>query len=65
MVTMNCQQMQQIIDYRKIYEDRKDEFMNLCKVHIDFVQNFKEKNNGIILLSTTRTRAFDELAQEI
>ncbi len=55
-VAMNSQQMQQITDDRKIYADRGDEFMNLCKVPIRCVMDFKEKNNGIILLSMIRTK---------
>ncbi|XP_037031769.1 uncharacterized protein LOC119071146 [Bradysia coprophila] len=67
MVAMNCHQMQRIIDDRKIYEDRVDEFTNLCKVRVDFVMNFKEKNNGIVLLSTTQTKDDNssKLSQEI
>lgn len=66
-MAMNRQQMQQIIDDRKVYGDRVDEFANLCKVRVDFILDFKEKNNGIILLSTTRTKNDDssKLSQEI
>lgn len=67
MVAMNCHQMQQIINDRKIYEGHVDEYANLSKVRVDFVTNFEEKNNGIILLSTTQTRDDDssKLSQEI
>ncbi|KAG4070493.1 hypothetical protein HA402_005725 [Bradysia odoriphaga] len=67
MVAMDCHQMQRIMDDRKIYEDRVDEFTNLCKVRVDFVMNFKEKNNRIVLLSTTQTKDdhSSKLPQEI
>lgn len=64
---MNSNQVQQIIDDRKTYEERVDEFPNLCKVRVDSITDCKEKNDGINLLSTAHGRDDDssKLSQQI
>lgn len=62
MLTVTGAAMQEILAHRKIYEHFGDEqeYENLCKVRVDMLMNFKETNNGMILLSTLRTKNDDE-----
>lgn len=58
-LTLTQEQKEQISIDREMYTNSQDEYMNLCKVRVGFLQSFKEKNNGIILLSTVRHRMDD------
>lgn len=50
-LTIDSKQMQQILADRSLREGCANEVQQSCKVRIEMLTNFKEKNNGIIVLS--------------